>query len=396
MPPEENVLEQAEKRRISLGELREYMSGPACVGEDIFAANGVVLLPKGVELASLIASFDDLEKNLRHWGVFSIPVTIRNKLSLQELEDILRSAEANLSTIDPQLARETVEQVGNVYERIVDGMCNPEDVTQLAKQGQNLAKEVAQAPQVMLCLGRVRSWDEYTYVHSLNVALLGGFLASKLFPNDSEVAECLSAGGILHDLGKARIPKEVLNKPAALTNEEFDIIKRHPAYGEEIATSNGVTDPRILTVIRGHHERYNGKGYPDALAKERTSIEAKIAAVADVFDALTARRVYKDPIESRVAVSMMIDNMGEHFDPEVVRVLLLSIGLYPPGTAVELSDGSMGVVVGARGKDLLRPQVLLKIDSVGHKIRDIQIIDLSVNSSFYVRRSLLDVGKIAF
>jgi putative nucleotidyltransferase with HDIG domain len=396
MPPEVNAVEQITKRRISLGELREYMTGPAQVAEDIVTVHGLVLVPRGTSLASLLSSVDDLEKNLRRWGIFSILITIHNKVDIQVLQEVLESTEVNLAHLDPELARNTIEQVDNVYGRIVEGAVNPEGYAHLIDQGRALAREVSQTPQVMLCLGRVKNWDEYTYVHSLNVALLGGYLASRIYPDQPEIAECLSMGGILHDLGKARIPKAVLNKPSALTKEEFDIIKKHTEYGEELAIANGVEDRRVLDVIRGHHERYNGEGYPDRLVKDQIQKEARIAAVADVFDALTAKRVYKEPMESRVAVSMMIENMGTHFDPEIVRVLLLSIGLFPPGTAVELSDGSLGVVVGSRGKDLVRPQVLVQIDPVGRKVEGIRIIDLSLTESLFIQRSLQDVGKLEF
>jgi HD-GYP domain-containing protein (c-di-GMP phosphodiesterase class II) len=394
MPPEADAAEQVTKRRISLGELREYMTGPAKVAEDIVTTQGTVLVPRGTNLASLLSSVDDLEKNLRRWGIFSIAIVIRNRVDIQSLKKILESADANLTRMDPELARSTIEQVDNVYGRIVEGVVNPEGYSNLMDQGRTLAREVSQAPQVMLCLGRVRSWDEYTYVHSLNVALLGGYLASRIYPDQPEIAESLSVGGILHDLGKARVPKSVLNKPGALTKDEFEVIKKHAEYGEELAIANGVADLRVLSVIRGHHERYNGEGYPDRLTKDQIQKEAKIAAVADVFDALTAKRVYKEPMESRVAVSMMIENMGTHFDPDIVRVLLVSIGLYPPGTAVELSDGSLGVVVGSRGKDLMRPQVLVQIDPVGRKVEGIRIIDLSLTETLFIQRAIQDVGKL--
>jgi len=187
-----------------------------------------------------------------------------------------------------------------------------------------------------------------------------------------------------------------LNKPGRLTDEEFDIMKRHAVYGDELARSNGVSDISTLSVIRGHHERYGGEGYPDSLIKEDIQMEARIAAVADVFDALTAKRVYKEPMESRAAVSIMIENMNAHFDPIVVRALLVSIGLFPPGTGVELSDGSLGVVVGARGNDLMRPEVLLHIDSRGRKVESLEIIDLSKNKELYIWRAMHDVGKTAF
>jgi HD-GYP domain-containing protein (c-di-GMP phosphodiesterase class II) len=396
MSPEKIAVDRTIKRRISLAELREYSLTPAIVAEDVLTANKGVLLPHGTELASLVSSVDDLEKVLRRWGIFSIPIVIHNEVSIEEFEKMLKSAEPNLSGIDPQLARQTVEQVGNVYDRIAQGVCEPADISHLAMQGQTLAKEVAEAPQVMLCLGKVRGWDEYTYVHSLNVALLGGFLANRLFPNQPEIVERLSIGGILHDLGKALIPKEVLNKPGPLTDEEFAIIKKHPVYGEELAIANGIEDEGVLAVISGHHERYGGRGYPKGLEKDDIRIEARISAVVDVFDALTAKRVYKEPMESRVAVSLMLENMSAHFDPQVFRALLVSIGLYPPGTVVELSDGSMGVVVGARDRDLLRPEVLLQIDHMGRKVEEMKIVDLSQSESLFVQRSLHDVGKIAF
>ncbi|MDR2175953.1 MAG: HD-GYP domain-containing protein [Synergistaceae bacterium] len=396
MAVEEGFGERIFKRRISLGELQEYTASPATVAEDILSEHGVILLPKGTHLASLVSSVEDLEKNMRRWGIFSIPIVIYNKLDIRELEEILQTAEANISTIDPALAKETLAQVGDVYERIAEGAQGPEDISKLANQGQRLAAEVAHSPQVMFCLGKVRSWDEYTYMHSLNVALLGGFLASRMFPGRQDLVECLSVGGILHDLGKARIPQEVLNKPGKLTDDEFAIMKQHPVLGEQLAIESGVSDARILAVVRRHHERFGGGGYPDALLKEQIPVEAKIAAVADVFDALTAKRVYKEPMESRSAVSIMIESMGAHFDPEVVRILLVSIGLYPPGTAVELSDGSIGVVVGSRNKDLVRPQVLIKIDYMGRKLDKMQIVDLSAGTSLCVRRTLMDIGKVRF
>jgi HD-GYP domain-containing protein (c-di-GMP phosphodiesterase class II) len=393
---EDSFGERTFKRRISLGELQEYTTSPATVAEDILSEAGVILLPKGTQLASLVSSVEDLEKNLRRWGIFSIPIIIYNKLDIQELEEILQAAEANISTIDPELARQTLAQVSHVYGRIAEGVQDPEDISKLADQGRHLAAEVAQSPQVMFCLGKVRNWDEYTYMHSLNVALLGGFLAARMFPGQQDLVECLSIGGILHDLGKALIPQQVLSKPGKLTDDEFTIMKEHSLLGEKLAVGSGISDPRILAIIRNHHERFGGGGYPDALARDRIPMEAKIAAVADVFDALTAKRVYKEPMESRAAVSVMIESMGAHFDPNVVRVLLLSIGLYPPGTAVELSDGSIGVVVGARSKDLVRPQVLLKIDNMGRKMDKMRIVDLSVGTSLCVRRTLMDVGKVKF
>ena len=317
-------------------------------------------------------------------------------MDVAALEDMLRAAREKIPSIDTQLAKETVQQVENVYERISEGICGPEDVSNLAKQGRTVAKEIAQAPQLMLCLGKVRNWDEYTYVHSLNVALLSGFLASRLFPDNPKIAEHVTVGGILHDLGKALIPKNILNKPESLSQKEYALMKKHTVHGEELAKHNGIDEPSTLMVIRGHHERCSGDGYPDSLKKDDIPMVAKIAAVADVFDALTTKRVYKEQMNSRAAMSLMLENMNEYFDHNVVRSLLVSIGLFPPGTSVELSDGSLGVVVGASGKDLMRPEVLLHVDSMGRKTDGTKTIDLSKSDTLYVRRAIQDIGKIAF
>ena len=173
-------------------------------------------------------------------------------------------------------------------------------------------------------------------------------------------------------------------------------MKRHPELGEELAVSNGITDSRSLEVIRGHHERYNGGGYPDNLDKATISIEARIAAVADVFDALTARRVYKNPMPSREAMSVMTGAMSEHFDPEVMRVLLLSVGIYPAGSLVELSDGSVGTVVGAYGKDVMRPKVAIHMDRYGARLQEKKLVDLGTERELFVKRALQSDDKLAF
>ncbi|MCL2010326.1 MAG: HD-GYP domain-containing protein [Synergistaceae bacterium] len=383
-------------KRIALDELHEYISTPAQVAEDVVIPSGATLITRGTKLASLGSSVEELKKSLGRWDILSIPVTIQNDLDMIGLEDMLRAAREKIPSIDPLLASETVAQVENVYGRISEGICEPADVSSLAAQGRIIAQEIAQAPQLMLCLGKVRNWDEYTYVHSLNVALLSGFLANRLFPDNPELAENVTVGGILHDLGKALVPKNVLNKPGRLTDAEYTLMKKHTVYGDELAKSNGVNEISTLSVIRGHHEHFGGCGYPDGLKEKDIRIEARIAAVADVFDALTAKRVYKDPMDSRAAVAIMLENMSAHFDPKVVRALLVSVGLFPPGTGVELSDGSIGVVVGANGKDLMRPEVLLQVDSMGRRADGGKVVDLSKSEDLYVRRPMQDVGKVAF
>lgn len=206
----------------------------------------------------------------------------------------------------------------------------------------------------------------------------------------------MTYGGLLHDLGKAKVPPEILNKPGTLSKEEYEVMKSHSIHGTIIATASGVTDGRVLSVIRNHHERWEGGGYPDGLRENRISVYARIAAVPDVFDALTAKRVYKNPIKSRDAVSMILESSGRSFDSAIVRALLVSVGLYPPNTVVELSDYSIGVVTGARNQDLFRPQVFLTMDSEGKRPRETAILDLALQEKLFIRRALEDMGKGVF
>ena len=376
--------------------MRSYASTSACIAEDIVASNGTTLVPKGAKLSHMGSRLAALERKLRQWEIPSVPITVHDAPDMAYLENGLQAARKRITSVDPQFARETVRQLKIVYERISDGTHKPEDISELAMWGRSIAREVARVPQLMLCLGEVRNWDEYTYIHSLNVGLLSGFLTHRLFPDKPKLAESVSVGAILHDLGKARIPRSILNKPGSLTNEEFGVMKKHPVYGEALARSSNIIDASVLTVIRWHHERSCGQGYPDGLRKNDIQIEARIAAVADVFDSLTAKRVYKEPMKGRAAVSLMLQSMNGHFDPQIMRALLVSVGLFPPGTEVELSDGSLGVIVGSRGNDLMRPEVLLQTDRLGRKIEDANIIDLSQNKELYVKRSIRELGTPAF
>lgn len=386
------------RRDIPLGDLSNFCSGVAEVADDIIGESGGILLPRGTPLSSLASSIDRVEAKLRRSSIRAVPIVLPGNSDLKDLEDYLKVADPAVMPLEPELARQTVSQVEDVFGRIKQGQCTTEDVRNLADQGRILARRISGAPQLMFCLGQVRNWDEYTSVHSLNVALLSSFLAERLYPGRTELAEFMAIGGILHDLGKARVPLEVLNKPGKLEEGEFAIMKKHPELGEELAASNGITDRRSLDVIRKHHERYNGGGYPDNLNGTAISIEARIAAVADVFDALTAKRVYKNPMPSREAMSVMTGAMSTHFDPDVMRVLLLSVGIYPSGSLVELSDGSVGTVVGAYGKDLVRPKVAISLDRFGNKLTEKKIIDLSEERELFVKRALPsnEKDKLAF
>lgn len=380
-------------RRVAVSDMHQCKG---ILAEDVVGKDGALLLPRG-SVYPWNGDAAAVSENLLRQGVDTLLVREELSVSVEELEHLLHQGEIPVARVDPELAMKTVRQIGEVFERMYETGGAEEDLTALTATGRLLARELSRTPQILFSLAAVRDADEYTYVHSLNVALLTGFLASRLFPDQPDLVEAATTGGLLHDLGKARVPLEILNKPAKLDDREFSVMRNHALWGEELARRGGVTNSLILSVIRSHHERWQGGGYPDRLHGSEIPVLGRVGAVADVFDALTSKRVYKEPSAKRQALNLLVDHAGDHFDPHIVRTLLAAIGLFPPGSVVELSDGRVGIVLASAGRDLIRPRVLVS-EASWHDMAGMQIatsvLDLSGRADPRVVSILGDLGKI--
>ncbi|HRX27014.1 MAG TPA: HD domain-containing protein, partial [Aminivibrio sp.] len=228
-------------RYVPLDDLCHYRGR---VAEDILSEDGALLLPRGSDIPAILESMPGITKTLRRWNREFIPVQVSSDITEKEFEAVLRAIEPKTRTLDPNLAMRAIHQVEEVYSRISEDGNSREGIETLAREADRLAREVVQTPQILLCLGKVKDSDEYTFIHSLNVALLSGYLASILHPGDEELVKTMTFGGLLHDLGKAKVPPEILNKPGRLTSEEFEVMKTHAIQGMVSAVASGVDDRR--------------------------------------------------------------------------------------------------------------------------------------------------------
>ena len=239
-----------------------------------------------------------------------------------------------------------------------------------------ISSSVARNPGALISLARLKTADDYTYMHSVAVCALMVVLARQLNLDEKQIRDA-GMSGLLHDLGKAMMPMEVLNKPGKLTDEEFRIIKSHPEEGHRLLVEGGSASATVLDVCIHHHEKVDGSGYPHRLKDEQISVFAKMGAVCDVYDAITSNRPYKagwDPAES---IRKMTEWTTGHFDARVFQAFVKSIGIYPVGSLVRLSSGRLGVVAEKSEKSLLTPRIKVFFSTKSMAYIPPELIDLS-------------------
>ncbi|MBR0551070.1 HD-GYP domain-containing protein [Sphingomonadaceae bacterium LXI357] len=219
----------------------------------------------------------------------------------------------------------------------------------------DIAHSVVRNPSALINLARLKSKDEYTYMHSVAVCALMINLARHL-KLDEKLIRDIGMAGMLHDVGKTTVPDTILRKAGPLTDSEFEVVKRHTERGYRVLQrSNGVPDI-ALDVSRHHHERVDGSGYPFGLKGNDISIYSRMAAICDVYDATTSDRPYKNAWKPPEALAQMRLCEGQ-FDEDILSVFIQSIGIYPVGTLVRLNSGLLAIVVEERDDDFTCPVV---------------------------------------
>ena len=228
------------------------------------------------------------------------------------------------------------------------------ELSEVATVVEQISASVLRHPTALISLTRLRTADEYTYIHSVSVCALMTAVARQM-DLPAEQVQLAGQAGLLHDVGKMRTPVEVLNKPGRLTEAEFAVMRRHPEEGVALLQQWGAS-AEVIDVCLHHHEKFDGSGYPHGLAGTQISLLSRIAAVCDVYDAVSSTRPYKTAWSPAEAIRRMAEWKG-HFDPRVFQAFVKTLGIYPIGSLVRLSNEQLAVVVEQHPDSLLTPRV---------------------------------------
>lgn len=337
-------------RYMPISQLKENM----VLGQELFNATGKILLEKHTILT---------EENISYIAFLGIPGVY--------VDDEFSKEAQVTELILPEVKRTAVSVVQDVFVKSQDGDMDPEE-ERIKAIVEEVIKNILENKDVMTNLFELKTYDDYTFFHSANVAVLAGVIGAKCNVSDIEM-EAVVTAGFLHDIGKIFIKPEIINAPRRLTDSERTQIQDHPRLGYDFLINHFHFDDVITQAVYEHHEWVNGEGYPRRMARDDIMFISKILKAADVYDAMTSNRPYHAPFIPSEVMEYIMGRTGLEFDAKVVRIMSKELCIFPVGCEVELSDGTHGIVIENHRGFVMRPTI--KVIPTG------EIIDLCEDRS---------------
>lgn len=305
----------------------------------------------------------------------------------------------HITALEPKASEDKAGAVAarRVYKRAIEVVRTAMDEVRLGKipsSGEvkavinDMVEQVLENKSAILGLSMIKSYDEYTFHHCVNVSVLSLSLAEAL-GMPQEVLNDIGVGAILHDIGKIETYEKIIKKPGPLSDDEWKEVRKHPAKGAEILKKmDGVSELSIRVVFE-HHLKYNKEGYPDVEGVVAQSEASMCVSIADCYDAMTTLRPYHMPFNPGKALETMLPLSGKDFEPHLLDRFVEVLGIYPPGTLVRLNTNEIAVVKSQNPKDPTRPQVRLIFDRLGKKIEGVRELSLTEEDEKGWRRSVV-------
>lgn len=348
------------------------------LGKTIYDDYGKVLLKKGIKLTESII------KSIYDQNIFS--VYIEDEYSEEEINEIIK----------PELRQKFVSVIKETFNEInkivnVNNEAEKSDMdyfNHINNIAEELINSVLSNKDTLINLVDIKSMDNYTYQHSVNVAVISIVIGFSLQMSREELID-LTLGALIHDIGKAFIPKETLESSKNIYSAEDAIFKEHPIKGFEYLETNYNYSDRITRVVLEHHERIDGQGYPKGLKGNEISKNARIIAIADAYDRLTSDGPYSRAICANDALEFIMAHASNIFDFELVKIFAKAIVAYPEGTIVKLSNGDIGIVNSTPINYPLRPKIRIikskESSNIGKVLNLVEELSITIiNVEYYV------------
>lgn len=334
------------------------------LGKSILSNDGKILLRAGVRLSGAYIN------KLKELSVFYVYVED------DRLDDVMVEDERLT-----ELKQITMKSMSNIIKNI--HRCSSKNLKESLNVVEDMIGYVIELGDVNKSLYDIQTYDNYTYVHSLDTCIMAAFLGMSTGLKEWELKE-LGIGAILHDVGKTRVSNKIVNKQGRLTEEEFNEIKKHTIYGGEILRKNITIPDSVISIVEQHHERIDGKGYPYGLENGQISKFAKVVCICDVYDAVSNDRCYRKKFSPNDAYELILAGTGTSFDPNMIRYFKNTFAIYPLGCCVQLSNGEHGYVIRQNGGFPDRPVIRILADILDKTSRQFYEMDLLKNSNIVI------------